>query len=201
MSAQATEARDVRAEVDELPLNRNLAQIADLVLVHGTRDPGDPDHIDGEEPHKRTRERLGEARPRHVHQIVPRPAEVLTGVTQKTLSNYTNHLANTPLDAAFTLRRFQERLRRRRGRLKTTLTDQSFIAGVGNIYADESLWRARLHPLRSADSLNTDQERRLYEAIRDVLTHAIRRGGYPDQLPPRRGPFPLANARSGLRAD
>jgi formamidopyrimidine-DNA glycosylase len=82
-----------------------------------------------------------------------------------------------PLDDDFTLRVFRERLRRRRGRLKSTLLDQSFIAGVGNIYADESLWRARLHPLRSADTLNTDQERRLYAAIRGVLGEAVARRG------------------------
>ncbi len=82
-----------------------------------------------------------------------------------------------PLDEAFTVRLFRERLRRRSGRLKSMLLDQSFIAGVGNIYADESLWRARLHPLRSADSLNTDQERRLYGAIRDVLAEAVSRRG------------------------
>ena len=82
-----------------------------------------------------------------------------------------------PLDDDFTVRRFRERLRRRRGRLKTTLLDQSFIAGVGNIYADESLWRSRLHPLRSADSLNTEQERRLYQAVRAVMGEAIDRRG------------------------
>jgi formamidopyrimidine-DNA glycosylase len=82
-----------------------------------------------------------------------------------------------PLDANFTLRAFREVLRRRRGRLKTTLMDQSFIAGIGNIYADESLWRARLHPLRSSDTLNREQERRLYEAIRGVLGEAIARRG------------------------
>ena len=82
-----------------------------------------------------------------------------------------------PLEDDFTLRRFRQRLRHRRGRLKTTLLDQSFIAGVGNIYADESLWRARLHPLRSADGLNTDQERRLYEAVRGVMSEAIERRG------------------------
>ncbi len=82
-----------------------------------------------------------------------------------------------PLEDDFTLREFRQRLRRRRGRLKTTLLDQSFIAGVGNIYADESLWRARLHPLRAADSLNLDQERRLYEAIRGVMGEAIVRRG------------------------
>ena len=82
-----------------------------------------------------------------------------------------------PLDDEFTVRAFRARLRRRRGRLKTTLLDQSFISGVGNIYADESLWRSRLHPLRAADSLNSDQERRLYEAIRGVMGEAIERRG------------------------
>jgi formamidopyrimidine-DNA glycosylase len=82
-----------------------------------------------------------------------------------------------PLADEFTVRRFRERLRRRRGRLKTTLLDQSFIAGVGNIYADEALWRARLHPLRSADSLNREQERRLYLALRAILAEAVARRG------------------------
>jgi formamidopyrimidine-DNA glycosylase len=82
-----------------------------------------------------------------------------------------------PLAGDFTLRAFRERLRRRRGRLKTTLLDQSFIAGVGNIYADESLWRSRLHPLRGAGSLNRDQERRLYLALREVMAEAIARRG------------------------
>ena len=58
-----------------------------------------------------------------------------------------------PLDEAFTLRRFRARLRARRGRLKSVIVDQSFLAGVGNIYADEALWRARLHPLRSVATL------------------------------------------------
>jgi formamidopyrimidine-DNA glycosylase len=82
-----------------------------------------------------------------------------------------------PLDPAFTLRRFRERLRRRRGRLKPTITDQSFLAGVGNIYADEALWRARLHPLRSVGSLRPGDERRLYEATRAVLAEAVSRRG------------------------
>jgi formamidopyrimidine-DNA glycosylase len=82
-----------------------------------------------------------------------------------------------PLDEAFTLRAFRGRLRRRRGRLKSTITDQAFIAGVGNIYADEALWRARLHPLRSVASLHPPDERRLYEAIRSVLGEAIERRG------------------------
>jgi formamidopyrimidine-DNA glycosylase len=82
-----------------------------------------------------------------------------------------------PLDESFTLRAFRQRLRRRRGRLKTTITDQSFVAGVGNIYADEALWRARLHPLRSVGTLRRPDERRLYQAIRSVLAEAIDRRG------------------------
>jgi formamidopyrimidine-DNA glycosylase len=82
-----------------------------------------------------------------------------------------------PLEAAFTLHRFRERLRQRRGRLKSVIVDQSFLAGVGNIYADEALWRARLHPLRSVGTLKPQHERRLYEAIREVLGEAIARRG------------------------
>jgi len=82
-----------------------------------------------------------------------------------------------PLDADFTLRDFRRLLRARRARLKTLLMNQEFLAGVGNIYADEALWRARLHPLRSAAALNPDQERRLYQALRHVLSEAIDRRG------------------------
>jgi formamidopyrimidine-DNA glycosylase len=82
-----------------------------------------------------------------------------------------------PLSLDFTARRFSELLARRRGRLKTLLLNQDFLAGVGNIYADESLWRARLHPLRDARSLRRDDVRRLHGALRDVLAEAIERRG------------------------
>ncbi len=82
-----------------------------------------------------------------------------------------------PLDDAFSLRDFRRRLRSRRARLKTLLMDQGFLAGIGNIYADEALWRARLHPLRSAAALRSDQERDLYHALRAVLFEAIDRRG------------------------
>jgi len=82
-----------------------------------------------------------------------------------------------PLDDAFTLARFRRLVRARRGRLKPLLLDQSFLAGVGNIYADEALWAARLHPLRSAPTLRPADERRLYLAIRAILAEAIERRG------------------------
>ena len=78
-----------------------------------------------------------------------------------------------PLTSTFTAARLAERLRGRSARLKTLLLDQSFIAGVGNIYADEALWRARLHPLRAADTLTPDEVRRLHRAIRSVLRQGI----------------------------
>ena len=82
-----------------------------------------------------------------------------------------------PLTPSFTAARLAERLRGRRARLKTLLLDQSFIAGVGNIYADEALWRARLHPLRSADSLTADEIRRLHRAVRGALREGLANRG------------------------
>ena len=78
-----------------------------------------------------------------------------------------------PLQRSFTASRFAERLGRRSAKLKSLLLDQSFIAGVGNIYADEALWRARLHPLRTADSLDEQEVRRLHRAVRQVLREGI----------------------------
>ena len=82
-----------------------------------------------------------------------------------------------PLAPSFTAERLAERLRRRTGRLKSLLLDQSLIAGVGNIYADEALWRARLHPLRHADTLTKAEVRRLHRAIRAVLRQGIANRG------------------------
>ena len=82
-----------------------------------------------------------------------------------------------PLDEAFSARVFRRRIRARKGRLKPLLLDQSFIAGIGNIYADEALWAARLHPLRVAASLRPADEGRLYRAIRRILAEAVERRG------------------------
>ena len=68
-------------------------------------------------------------------------------------------------------------LGRRRGRLKSLLLDQTFLAGIGNLYADEILWEARLHPERSGESLTPRERGRLHEAILRVLSSAIERRG------------------------
>ncbi len=86
-------------------------------------------------------------------------------------------LGPEPLDPRFTLKAWRVRLRTRRGRLKPLLVDQSFVVGVGNIYADEALWRSRLHPLRSAASLRPHDERVLYRNVVDILAEAVERRG------------------------
>jgi formamidopyrimidine-DNA glycosylase len=69
------------------------------------------------------------------------------------------------------------KLKGRSGRIKTLLLDQAFVSGVGNLYADEALWEARLHPLRPANSLSAEEIRRLAAAIKSVLTLGIERRG------------------------
>lgn len=78
-----------------------------------------------------------------------------------------------PLDEAFTLDSFRERLGGRAKIIKALLLDQSFIAGVGNIYADEALHRAGIHPQRPSDSLTPQETERLYKMIRTVLQDGV----------------------------
>ncbi|HEX4519932.1 MAG TPA: bifunctional DNA-formamidopyrimidine glycosylase/DNA-(apurinic or apyrimidinic site) lyase [Gaiellaceae bacterium] len=82
-----------------------------------------------------------------------------------------------PLGRAFAVRDFGARLARRAAPVKSVILDQRTVAGVGNIYADEALWRARLHPLREARSLDPDEVAALHKAIRDVLKLGIKRQG------------------------
>ena len=83
-------------------------------------------------------------------------------------------LGPEPLEVTF--EEFRERLRRK-ARVKALLLNQSFLAGVGNIYADESLFAAGIHPLASAASLSRVRAERLYTAVRRILAHAIELGG------------------------
>ena len=87
------------------------------------------------------------------------------------------HIAPDPVEAAFDPGVFAARLTRRRTGVKRALLDQSLISGVGNIYADEALWRARMHWARPTETLNRGEVSRLLEAVRDVLTEALKAGG------------------------
>jgi formamidopyrimidine-DNA glycosylase len=87
-----------------------------------------------------------------------------------------------PLSADFTAHDFSERLTRRKNSgIKAVLLDQTVIAGIGNIYADEGLWGAKIHPLTPVARISEPQRRALYEALRAVLELSIEKGGSSDK--------------------
>lgn len=87
------------------------------------------------------------------------------------------HIARDPLDPAFDDVAFRRTLARKRSGVKRVLLDQTVISGVGNIYADESLWAARIHPETAAETLSTRAVNRLLAEIRAVLEKALAEGG------------------------
>jgi formamidopyrimidine-DNA glycosylase len=87
-----------------------------------------------------------------------------------------------PLNADFKWQDFKVRLlRRKNSSIKSVLLDQTVLAGIGNIYADESLWGARIHPLRTVKSLSQKEIHTLYDGIMFVLKMAIEKGGSTDK--------------------
>jgi formamidopyrimidine-DNA glycosylase len=87
------------------------------------------------------------------------------------------HIAPDPLEEAFDPDLLARRLRGRRTGLKRALLDQSLVSGIGNIYADEALWRAGLHWARPTETLNRSEVSALLEAVREVLGEALAAGG------------------------
>jgi formamidopyrimidine-DNA glycosylase len=87
------------------------------------------------------------------------------------------HIAPDPFEPAFDDEVFIARLRARRTGLKRALLDQSLVSGIGNIYADEALWRAQLHWARATETLSRAEAVRVLTAVRDVLADALRAGG------------------------
>jgi len=86
-------------------------------------------------------------------------------------------LGEEPLGRRFTARALGERLAGRRAPVKAALLDQRTIAGMGNIYVDEALWRARIHPLRPGGELDQDEVKRLHRAVRRALEAGLARQG------------------------
>ena len=87
------------------------------------------------------------------------------------------HLGPEPLSPQFTLRVFRKMIERKSGRLKGLLLDQTFVAGLGNIYTDESLWRAKVHPCKPANQLTHHDIACLHKAIINSLRAGIRHNG------------------------
>ena len=117
----------------------------------------------------------GVARARHEHLIFP-----LSDGRELRLYDPRRfgRLGPEPLEPDWSLALFRTALARHpRARIKGLLLDQSLVAGIGNIYADESLWRARIHPERLAGSLHVSESRALWRAIRTILARAVERRG------------------------
>jgi len=87
------------------------------------------------------------------------------------------HIGRDPLDPSFDLAAFTAALRRRQTGIKRALLDQSLISGIGNIYADEALWRARLHYARPTETLTRPVVGTLVAGVRDVMESALAAGG------------------------
>ena len=87
------------------------------------------------------------------------------------------HIARDPMDPAFSLDDAVAAIRRRRTELKRALLDQTAVSGIGNIYADEALWRARLHGARPTEKLTRAQGRAVLTAATQVMDEALAQGG------------------------
>ena len=86
-------------------------------------------------------------------------------------------LGPEPLEKDFNEVIFKKIVKSSRGKAKQFLLDQNKIAGIGNIYADEILWRVKIHPLRRVETLKDSEIKRLFEFIKRVLTEAVRYRG------------------------
>jgi formamidopyrimidine-DNA glycosylase len=82
-------------------------------------------------------------------------------------------LGPEPLDKKFTFKKFKEILQNKRGKTKQALMSQNVIAGIGNIYSDEILFEARIHPLKQIQDLKDDDLKRIYNSIKKILRRAI----------------------------
>ncbi len=93
-------------------------------------------------------------------------------------SEHLNKIGPEPLEKNFTLQKFNERLNlKSNGKIKQVLMNQSIIAGIGNIYADESLWRAGIHPATIVKNVPANERKNLFNAIKKNLSHGIKLGG------------------------
>ena len=103
--------------------------------------------------------------------------EPLVEVDGSVVPRSVQHVARDPLDPRFDDAAFVERLRRKDTGVKRALLDQTLVSGIGNIYADEALWRARLHGGRPAAELSRPRARELLGHARDVLRESLAQGG------------------------
>ncbi len=108
-------------------------------------------------------------------------------------------LGPEPLSSGFTTKALMQMVKNRRRQIKPLLLDQRFLAGLGNIYVDEALWSAGIHPLRSAHTLSAAESKSLHRSIRQVLRQAIENGG--TSLGQGLGNYAWLNQKRGRNSD
>ncbi len=164
-----------------LDLDDPAADGAEAVLAHLgmsgqmlVADPGRPD-----ETHLRVRVRFADDGPelRFVDQRTFGGLSLHALAGPDRLPEPVAHIARDPMDAAFDLDAAVAGIRRRRTGLKRALLDQTVVSGIGNIYADEALWRARLHGERPTERLTRAQGRAVLTAAAEVMDAALAAGG------------------------
>jgi len=97
---------------------------------------------------------------------------------QKILEKELSFFGPEPLEKDFTFEKFKECLaKKRKGKIKQVLMDQEVISGIGNIYSDEILWEAKIHPFKDVSKLEKGQLKKIYQAMRKILPKAIELGG------------------------
>ncbi|GGF44837.1 formamidopyrimidine-DNA glycosylase [Microbacterium sorbitolivorans] len=114
-----------------------------------------------------------------VDALVPTPDGAAGGLGDPLplVASQAAHIGRDPLDPAFDDRAFRAALARRNSAIKRVILDQNLVSGIGNIYADESLWAARIHPETPAAALSTRAANRLLAEVRLVLERALAEGG------------------------
>jgi formamidopyrimidine-DNA glycosylase len=120
-------------------------------------------------------------------------------VLTETPEKWLNRLGPEPLDNKFTAKRFARMLMARKRQIKPLLLDQHFLAGLGNIYTDEALWEARIHPQQVSDMLSASDIGTLHRAIRRVLRKGLKNKG--TSLGRGQSNFQSPGNRTGRNAD
>jgi formamidopyrimidine-DNA glycosylase len=114
---------------------------------------------------------LGFSDLRKFAKIIAGPKEIIENLPELV------NLGPEPLEPSFNIETFKNLMRGERRKIKQVLMDPEVIAGIGNIYSSDILWKAKIHPFRPADSLKDPELRSLYKAIREVLTKALKLRG------------------------
>ncbi|MEM2102846.1 MAG: bifunctional DNA-formamidopyrimidine glycosylase/DNA-(apurinic or apyrimidinic site) lyase [Candidatus Bathyarchaeia archaeon] len=126
-------------------------------------------------------------------------------VAEKDLDKHklTSKLGITPTDKQFTLQTFKKLLANKKTTIKNFLLDQKNIAGIGNVYVQDTLFRARLHPNRKTNTLTPQEIEALYKAIKDTLNHAIKLGGlaYEKDFYGQHGKLTINHFQVGYKTD